>query len=75
MKNTLLAALLLLGFGSYAQNADAPINRLWHYYASDTTRTYTQITHLCDSLFAKAGYGVQHDSLSDSTWHEGHTSS
>jgi len=75
MKHKILAALLLLSFGSYAQDAAAPINHLWHQYASDTTRTYVQITHLCDSLFVQAGYGVQHDSLSDSTWHERRTSS
>lgn len=71
MKKILLVALLLLGFGSYAQDAAAPINHLWKEYASDTTRTYTQITHLCDSLFTQAGYGVHTDSPSDSTWHEG----
>lgn len=71
MKNIILAALLLLGFGSYAQDSAAPINHLWKEYASDTTRTYTQITHLCDSLFTQAGYGVHTDSTSDSTWQEG----
>ena len=71
MKNALLAALLLLSFGSYAQDTAAPINHIWHQYASDTSRTYTQITYLCDSLFTQAGYGVHTDSTSDSTWHEG----
>ncbi len=35
---------------------NAPVNRNWMVFAEDTNLTFQQITHLCDSMFADAGF-------------------
>jgi hypothetical protein len=57
MKKLFLSLMLLLSITlCHAQDFNASINRNWFVLAEDTNLTYRQITHLCDSLFADAGF-------------------
>lgn len=66
-KVLLLLALVCSVLLSYAQDFGAPINRDWQRYADDTSLTYLQITHICDSLFRLAGFANPADTVEDTT--------
>jgi hypothetical protein len=48
-KILILMAVLCTVLSSQAQDFDAPINRDWQRYATDTSLTYREITYICDS--------------------------
>jgi len=57
MKKLFISLMLFLSITlCHAQDFNTPINRNWVVLAEDTNLTYRQITHLCDSLFADAGF-------------------
>ena len=68
MKKILLLATLICSVQcAHAQDFGAPINRDWVRYAGDTSLTYLQITHICDSLFLLAGFPPAADTTEDTT--------
>jgi hypothetical protein len=73
MKRILLSCLCMFYpvFIFYGQDRTAPINRTWRIIASDTSLTYGQITSVCDSLFALAGFNDSTLIRTDSSMQEG----
>jgi hypothetical protein len=70
MKILFLSLVFLLSAKfCYAQDMNAPVNRNWMVFAEDTNLTFQQITHLCDSMFADAGFFAV-DSIEDTTEQE-----